>query len=130
MSGALELSYGQFLCFALVVAGTLGDVTTTLIDMSWLRVTREVNPAAIAMMNSFGLAGYVIVKLAVVVCATLFLLRLVNRILARNPKRPGHTTISHFTMAVSGSLGLFLLGVSAVNVLEGIIGLHYLHGVA
>ena len=127
LGGYLELTQGQCLCLLLVVAGTLGDVATT----AWGSVvigTRELNPFTQAMMDHFGLYGYFIIKLVVVVSATLFLLRLVNRFLTNHPKRPGHKTIADLTLFVSGSGGVVLLGTSTLNLIEGAYMWMRLHG--
>ena len=118
LSAYLELSRGQFICLCLVVAGTLGDVVTTALGMTVFG-TIEVNPYTQAMIEHFGLYGYFVVKLVVVVSATLFLLRLVNRFLTLHPRRPGHKTIADLTVFVSGGGGLILLGTSVLNLIEG-----------
>ena len=119
LSGALDLTLGQAVCFLLVLVGVAGDILTTGMEAHFLG-TQEGNPFALAMIDHFGILGYFLIKLVVVVSATLFLLRLVNRILTRHPKRFGHQTLADLTILVSGGGGIILVGITILNLWVGL----------
>jgi hypothetical protein len=119
MSSTLELTLGQAVCLLLVLVGVVGDIVTTGMETTMLG-TQEGNPYALAMIEHFGLGGYFVIKAVVVVSATLFLLRLVNRILTRHPKRFGHETLADLTILVSGGGGLVLVAITILNLWVGL----------
>lgn len=106
------------MCWLLVAVGQLGDIVTTGVDMR-LVGTQEANSYVIAMIEHFGLTGYFLIKFIVVVGASLFLLRLVNRFLTRYPKKIGHQTLADLTVFVTAGGGVFLIGASLLNVWVG-----------